>query len=587
MNHSSLTNINKNIKVAAVDFVPAWGDLDGNISRLVDAVKKISSEGVNFAVFPETAISGYIFTDYNEISPYLDTIPGKMTNAICPLLAENGMYMSIGIAEKDAETGLAYNSAVLMGPSGIIGKYRKIGLNSQDQKIFSTSDTGVRVFDTEIGKIALLICYDDTYWQYARLATLKGAQIISWHSVSDRLLKESSTEAEMRSDHSTIGHVQHMSALNGVWVICTTRSGIETNLITKKKVYYNGGSSIWSPEGHKVCEAEVVPPIEREPGLNEIYTALVDLSEADKKRKEILRKRNPRVYFPLLTLHHSSTVQNGTKEQHKVKLTAVQWDKNSVDLDSITVSEGELLVLPELSNMAYSTDPSIILAHSESCNGSFEQKITEISQAGKGYVVGSYPQIIIDKVYHTVVLAGPEGNILARYNVTHLNERDKGWATAGTELSVTKTPIGHIALAAAHELEVPELGGSYCALRADIIAAPAGLPGKLKVEIDERLYVVSNPPTNKADYIPYSAGELNQLWVVCGGRPDGIYTSAGIYGSDPIMISPTLLAQPNSSKISYEAEVPAQSLWINQNELLSGQQPIWYTPLVLDVQEEK
>lgn len=94
--------------------------------------------------------------------------------------------MSVGIA-RDAATGLVYNTAVLMGPSGIIGKYRKNGLNPQDQKVFAPGTTGVEVFDTPLGRIALLICYDDTYWQYARLAA-RGAQIIGWHSVSDRVM---------------------------------------------------------------------------------------------------------------------------------------------------------------------------------------------------------------------------------------------------------------------------------------------------------------------------------------------------------------------------------------------------------------
>jgi predicted amidohydrolase len=154
------------IKVAAVDFVPAWGDLDGNIARLAQAVEKAAREGVNYAVFPETAVSGYLFSDPAQIAPYLDTIPGKTTASLLPILARTGMYMSVGIAERDVETGLAYNSAVLLGPKGVIGKYRKIGLNPQDQKVFAPGNTDVEVFDTPIGRIGLVICYDDTYWQY-------------------------------------------------------------------------------------------------------------------------------------------------------------------------------------------------------------------------------------------------------------------------------------------------------------------------------------------------------------------------------------------------------------------------------------
>ncbi|MEX5790567.1 nitrilase-related carbon-nitrogen hydrolase [Providencia hangzhouensis] len=428
------------------------------MQRLVEATEKVAAQGVNYAVFPETAVSGYLFSDSTELAPYLDTIPGKTTAAILPVLARTGMYMSVGIAERDSETGLAYNSAVLMGPEGIIGKYRKIGLNSQDQKVFAPGNTGVKTFETPIGRIALLICYDDTYWQYVRLAALEGAQIIGWHSVSDRMMPNA-TPAEMLGDHSTVAHVQHMSAFNGLWVICATRSGIETNPITKGQLYYNGGSSVWSPSGHKVAQSPVLSPLELEPGLNGIYSAMIDLGEADKQRDVLLAKRRPELYFPTLAFHRSPTDINATETVIQTTLIAAQWEKSISKLDAIQVGENELLVLPELSALPYTNDPNLILSHAEKQGGAFEQTLCQAAHQGKGYIVGSYPEIEIDKVFHTVILAGPSGEILARYRVTHLNERDSGWATAGSAVSVTATPIGRIALAAAHELDVPELGG--------------------------------------------------------------------------------------------------------------------------------
>ncbi|ELX8380020.1 nitrilase-related carbon-nitrogen hydrolase [Providencia vermicola] len=571
--------VKKSSKVAAVDFVPAWGDLEGNIRRLVEAAEKVAAQGVDYAVFPETAVSGYLFSDSAELAPYLDTIPGKTTEAILPVLARTGMYMSVGIAERDTDTGIAYNSAVLMGPEGIIGKYRKIGLNSQDQKVFAPGNTGVNTFDTPIGRIALLICYDDTYWQYVRLAALEGAQILGWHSVSDRMMPNA-TPAEMLGDHSTVAHVQHMSAFNGMWVICATRSGIETNPITHGQLYYNGGSSVWAPSGHKVAQSPVLSPLELEPGLNGIYSATIDLDEADKQRNALLAKRRPELYFPTLAFHRSPTDANATATKTQATLIAAQWEKSVSDLSSVKVEENALLVLPELSALPYTNDPNVLLTHAEKQGGAFEQALGQIASEGKGYVVGSYPEIDVDKLYHTVVLAGPAGDILARYRVTHLNERDKGWASAGHSVSVTTTPIGRIALAAAHELEVPELGGLYSTLRADIIAAPAGLPSDLRVEIDSHLYSVDNPPTGRADFIPYAIATLNQLWVVCGGRSERDFTSAAIYGPEPVVLTPTLTAERGAADVRLQAQVPAPYTWINQERLISGQQAIWFPPLV-------
>lgn len=567
------------LKVAAVDFVPAWGSIDENIANLVIATEKVGRQDVDFAVFPETAVSGYLFVDSNELGPFLDTIPGKTTDAILPILKKYNMYMSVGIAEKDTETDIPYNSAVLMGPNGIIGKYRKIGLNSQDQKVFAPGNTGVEVFDTPVGKIALLICYDDTYWQYARIAMLKGAQIIAWHSVSDRMMPDASAEEKL-TDHSTVSHVQHLSALNGVWAICATRSGIETNPNTNQQLYYNGGSSIWNPQGNKLTQAPVVQPIELPFGLNGIYTANIQLNLADEARNAIQKRRRPELYNPLLAFHRSPTDVNATKNTSNVSLKAVQWLPSDSNLSTIQVNENELLVLPEFSSFGITDDIAEIKKNAETKNGSFEKQICEIAGKGKGFLVGSYPEIDGDKYYHTVVLAGPTGEILERYRVTHLNQRDTQWATAGNEVKVVETSIGRIALAAAYEFEIYEVGGMYATLRADILAAPAGLPTALKVQIDERLYSVANPPTNKADYYSYAAATLNQMWVVCGGRFDGEFTSAAIYGPEPIVLTETLLAKKEQNFIQLNAQVPAPFTWINQDRLIKGQAAIWFPIIV-------
>jgi predicted amidohydrolase len=568
------------IKVAAVDFVPAWGELDDNIRRLVEAAKDVSRQGVSFAVFPETALSGYLFSDPAQIAPFLDTIPGKTTAALSPVLASAGMYMSVGIAERDAETGIAYNSAVLLGPKGIIGKYRKNGLNPQDQKVFAPGDTGVEVFDTPIGRIALTICYDNTYWQYARLAALRGAQIIAWISVSDRLMP-GTPPAQAKGDHSTVANVQYMSAQNGVFVVGATRSGIETNPITGDKVYYNGGSSIWSPDGHKLAQAPVVPPVELAPGLNGAIVVTIRPADAERSRAARLALRRPALYLPLLALHRTPVDGNATATPRTVSLAGAQWPEGPALLTEARPAEGELMVLPALSGLPSGLVASEIKGRAEPAGGPFEKALAAGAQAGKGYLVGSYPERDGEKVFHTVVLAGPEGAILARYRVTHPSGAQAAWATPGDQIKVVETPLGRIGLASADELSVPELGGLYAVLRTDILAAPAGSPEPLKVEIDRALYSVANPPTDRADFFPYAAAKLNQYWLVSGGRRVGDHTSAAIYGPDPVVSTPTLIASAGAPAVHHRTIVPAPGTWINQTQLIDGQQARWFPPLVL------
>lgn len=569
------------IKVAAIDFIPAWGDLDGNIRRLVEAAEAAAAQGVRYAVFPETAISGYDFADPAQLAPYVDTIPGRATAALQPLLKRSGMYLSVGIAEKDIETGLFYNSAVLMGPEGIIGKYRKNGLNGQDVQLFAPGNAGVNVFDTPIGRIALIICYDDTYWQYDRLATLRGAQIIGWHSVSDRVMP-GTPPAQARSNHSTVASVQHMSALNGVWVIGATRSGIERNPITGSQLYYNGGSSIWSPKGEKLVQAPVIPPERLPPGLNGIFATTITPAEADPVREAQLSRRRPSLYNPLLALRRAPVDNTASTKQKRVTLEGAQWPMGASRLSGSQPKANALLVLPELSALSTGLNAEQIVQRAEPRGGAFETELAVRAKAGKGYLVGSYPERDGSRVFHTVVLVGPAGTVLGRYRATHLTEAERAWATPGDEPMVIVTPMGRLGLASAGDLEVPELIGLYQTLRADILAVPGGVPSGPKVEIDPKLYAVSNPPTGRAPLYPYLAAKLGQFWVVSGGRQAGSSTTAGIYGPEPVVSTPTLTADPGASAVSTTTLVPAPGTWINQQQLIDGQRNDLFTPLVLD-----
>jgi predicted amidohydrolase len=567
--------------VAAVDFIPAWGDLDGNIRRFVAALETLAAQGVRYAVFPETALSAYNFSDPTQLAPFTDTIPGKTTAAVLPLLKRTGLYVSVGIAERDARTGVFYDSAVLMGPEGIIGTYRKNGLNGQDVQLFGAGNTDVGVYDTPIGRIALIICYDDTYWQYDRLAALRGAQIIGWHSASDRVMP-GATPAQQRSNHSTVASVQHMSALNGVWVVGATRSGIERNPVNGSQLYYNGGSSIWSPQGRKLAQAPVVPPEHRPPGMRGFVSATIVPAEADAVREQQLARRRPSLYNPLLALRRAPVDATATASRRLVSLAAAQWPEGPAQLERSTPRPQELLVLPELSGLPSGLSAAELRRRAEPRGGPFETQLGARAKAGGGYLVGSYPERQGERLFHTVALAGPDGMVIGRYRATHLSEAERAWASPGEEPVVLSTPLGRVGLATAADLAVPELSGLLQTLRADVVAVPAGGPSPLKVEIDPRLYVVSDPPSGRADLHPYLAAKLGQFWLVSGGRRQGAFTAAGIYGPEPVVATPTLTAAAGADAVRLSTTLPFPGTWINQQQLINGQRNDLYLPLVLE-----
>ncbi len=239
------------------------------------------------------------------------------------------------------------------------------------------------------------------------------------------------------------------------------------------------------------------------------------------------------------------------------------------------------MVLPELSGLPSGLAADEIRARAEAAGGAFEKALAAAAQVGNGYLVGSFPERDGGHVFHTVVLAGPEGTILARYRVTHPSAADATWAASGDQVTVVETPLGRIGLASAGELSVPELGGLYAALRTDILAAPAGAPESLKVEIDPALYSVADPPTGRADFFPSASAQQNQFWLVSGGRRAGGHTAAAIYGPEPVVFTPTLTAAAGEGAIRYRTTVPAPGTWINQSQLIAGQQALWFPPLVL------
>ena len=566
-------------KAAAIVYDPAWGDLEGNIARIASAVDAAGAQGVKLAVLPEQATIGYIFDNFAMVRPYLDTIPGKTTDALAKVTAQRHMYVAVGIAELDPATGLGYNTAALVGPDGYIGKYRKHGLNAQDQAWVTPGDGGFPVFDTELGRLMLLICYDDTYWQYPRLAALHKVDVVAWLSSSDRVTP-GTPPAKAKGDHSTVATVQHIAAFNGVWLVAATRDGIEKNPETGQTLYYNGGSSIWDPSGNKIAQAPVVPPEVLPPGAHGTLIAEIRPSQSEPVRNAVLARRRPEMYG-LLALHRAPTDPSATTTPKDVVVKAVSWPASGKPPAALPLPpRGGLLVLPELFTIGVSGGGATYLAAAESSGGEAEQRLCTAAKSGGGYVVGTYPERKDDHVYHTVVLAGPEGKILARYHATHLPPNQAQWAKAGSEWTLVPTPIGRIGLVLGEELSVPEVFGTLSAMRADLIAAPTGAPSGVTMQEDPKLFNQPYPPDTP--FAPMAAAKLGQNWVVMSGWSDGARVSAAVFGPEPVIATPPRVPPAGKNEIETQITIAWPGTWLNQTDLIDGQRPATTLPIALN-----
>ena len=266
---------------------------------------------------PEAAVSGYIYKDLDQFLPYMDTVPGKTTDALSAVAKQYHCYIAIGIAEIDRDTGLTYNTGALVGPQGFIGKYRKNGLNPSDVLWFVPGNTGYPVFETELGRITMIICYDDTYWEPARVAAVKGCDIIAYICSSDRVLPELGAEAAGK--HSTIAAVQHQCAWNGLAMVAADRSNAESNPTTGISVTYGGSASIWQADGERIAHASSTDYDKTMSEKPTILYGMIDPARFENSQKASLARRRPALY-KALAFYRAPTDTAATKQSCSMNL---------------------------------------------------------------------------------------------------------------------------------------------------------------------------------------------------------------------------------------------------------------------------
>jgi len=585
-------------KVAAVEFNPEFFEFEQNIPRIVDIVEEAAKAGAKIIVLPETATSGYIYKDRKQFDPYLDTVPGKTTDALAKVSAKHGVYVTIGIAEIDRATGLAYNTGALVGPEGYIGKYRKVGLNPDDQLWFTPGNLGYPVFDTAYGKLAMEICYDDSYWEIARTAAVKGAQILCFMSSSDRALKSEPSEW---SNHSTISAVQEINAWNGVALIATDRNNSESNPTTGLTVYYGGIASIWSPLGKKIAQAlpskPNVPP--SQPPF--ILYGEIDPAEFENPVQTSFSERRPELYGDL-AFYRAPFDPAASPTRHEVSALAVQYTPTAGDRDAnaakifAMVSKvnwkkpGRLIVLPEYSftGVPATAEDAKVLA--ETLEGPAAQNLSTLANQNAAHVVGSFIEQAEGKLFVAAMLVGPDGKTLGTYRKTHLEESERAWATAGDELAVFPTAIGRIGLLLGGDARFPEASGVLSVKRADIIAIPSAWRGQYgtHLQISPALFAERYPGNTMALW--YAIAKTAQAHtLVANFVGDGFLGSSGHFTLNPVDANdpPVTASTDTEEALAVDFTTLADPhWWLSQQNLITGRRVDLLAPLTFPLDSE-
>ncbi|NJF24100.1 nitrilase-related carbon-nitrogen hydrolase [Thermococcus sp. Bubb.Bath] len=260
------------VKVAFGQMNPVLLSPGDNLSKAEALVERAASEGAKLIVLPELFDTGYNFESKEEVESVAQPIPdGKITRFLIRTARKHGIFIVAGTAERDS-LGRLYNSAVVVGPMGYIGKYRKIHLFAREKEFFEPGNLGFQVFNIGFARIGVMICFDWFFPEGARTLALKGAEIIA--HPANLVMPYAPRAMPIRALE------------NRVYTITADRVGVERGL------RFIGRSQINSPLAETLVEGS-------EDG-EEVGIAEIDISLARSKQlndyNDIFRDRKPQYY---------------------------------------------------------------------------------------------------------------------------------------------------------------------------------------------------------------------------------------------------------------------------------------------------
>src|SRR6476620_1100700 len=165
------------MRVAVAQMEPRLAETERNLDAALERLEEAAAAGAELLVLPECAIPGYMFDSAEEALPYAEEIPGPTTEAFERECARLGVHAITGLLERDGDT--LYNAAILIGPDGLIGSYRKTHLPFLGVDRFVTPGDGFKVLDTSLGRVGLIICYDLRFPEVTRTLALQGADMVA------------------------------------------------------------------------------------------------------------------------------------------------------------------------------------------------------------------------------------------------------------------------------------------------------------------------------------------------------------------------------------------------------------------------
>lgn len=269
------------LKVALVQH-GCTADREENIRKSSDGIRRAAAQGAQLVVLPELHCGLYFcVTEETACFDQAETIPGPSTERFGALARELGIVIVTSLFEKRAP-GLYHNTAVVLEKDGCIaGKYRKMHIPDDpgyyEKFYFTPGDLGFTPIDTSVGRLGVLVCWDQWYPEAARLMAMAGAELLIYPTAIGYDPNDTGQEqARQRDAWITIqrGH----AVANGIPVVSVNRIGFE-----KDPSAQTAGARFWGSSFAAGCQGELLVSA----GQDQEEVLLVEI---DRARSEAVRR---------------------------------------------------------------------------------------------------------------------------------------------------------------------------------------------------------------------------------------------------------------------------------------------------------
>jgi predicted amidohydrolase len=216
---------------------PRLGEPERNVESCLARLEEAASAGCDLVVLPECAISGYMFASEDEAGRYAEEIAGPSVQALAEACARHGLHCVAGLLERDGDR--LRNTAVLLGPDGLLGRHRKTHLPFLGvDRFVAPGEEPSEVYDTPVGRLGIVICYELRFPEPARALALSGAELV---------LHPTNWPTAVRSFADFLTRAR--AAENRIFLLTANRVGTEGGM------EFFGRSQIVGPFGDRLVEA--------------------------------------------------------------------------------------------------------------------------------------------------------------------------------------------------------------------------------------------------------------------------------------------------------------------------------------------